>query len=170
MAPASTTLLAAAAASLLLGHALAIGSSHPDPDIMHVSNLNTPDGAVQWTQAQDTAALAAHMGHQVGDGTSQNDEAEGSRPVTAHDQILAHPAQGEDGYPSGESTPLGGRPELQPELKRAEGGGWGGGGGTGAVLLRRETSAAPTVYGVSIWLILAWLALLYLMYKTGSMF
>lgn len=65
-----------------------------------------------------------------------------------------------------ESMPLDGRPELQPELKRSE----GGGEGRGVVLLRRETSAAPTVYGVSIWLILAWLALLYLMFKTGSMF
>lgn len=172
MTPASTTLLAAAAASLLLGHALAIGMSHPDPDIMRVRNLNTPDGAVQWTQAQDTAALAAHTGHHVGDETSKDDEGEtkGPPPATEHDQIPTHPAQDDDGYPSTGSMPLGGRPEVQPELKRSEGRGGVGGEGTGAVLLRRETSAAPTVFGVSIWLILAWLALLYLMYKTGSMF
>lgn len=30
------------------------------------------------------------------------------------------------------------------------------------------TSAAPTVFGVSIYLIIAWLALLYLMFRTGS--
>lgn len=65
-----------------------------------------------------------------------------------------------------DSKPLDGGPELQPELKRSV----DGGEGAGVVLLRSETSAAPTIYGVSIWLIITWLALLYLMYKTGSMF
>lgn len=67
-----------------------------------------------------------------------------------------------------DSTPLDGGPELQPELKRSVDGGEGA--GAGVVLLGRQTSAAPTIYGVSIWLIITWLALMYLMYKTGSMF
>lgn len=158
MIPTSTAVFVAAAASLLLGPALAIGNSHPAPDIMHTHNLK-PDDVVQWLPSQDTAAPAAFMGHQVG---HETDNEEG----TAHEQILTHRPQGDNEYSTMESTPLDGGPEQQAELKRSE----NGGEGKGAVLLRRETSAAPTVFGVSIWLIIAWLGLMYLMYKTGSMF
>lgn len=170
MIPSSTAVFAAAAAaSLLLGPALAIGSSHPDPDIS-VHNLK-PDDAVPWAPEQDTAASAARAGYQVSHETDYDDEgdddddegAEVLSQATVHEQIPTHPPQGDKGRPTVESGPLDGGP---PELKRSE----DGAEGTGAVLLRRETSAAPTVFGVSIWLILAWLALLYLMYKTGSMF
>lgn len=106
------------------------------------------------------------MGHQVGHGTDDKEGTEGSPQTTAHDQILTHRPQGDPDYSAVESTLLDGGPELQPELKRSE----DGAEGRGVVLLSRETSAAPTIYGVSIWLILAWLALMYLMYKTGSMF
>ncbi|KAK7702260.1 hypothetical protein SLS64_009838 [Diaporthe eres] len=158
MIPTSTAVFVAAAASLLLGPALAIGNSHPAPDIMHAHNLK-PDDVVQWPSSQDTAAPAAFTGHQVG---QETDNEEG----TAHEEILTHRPQGDNEYSTVESTPLDGGPELQLELKRSE----DGAEGTGAVLLRRETSAAPKVFGVSIWLIIAWLGLMYLMYKTGSMF
>ncbi|KAG6355566.1 hypothetical protein INS49_003528 [Diaporthe citri] len=164
MIPTSAAVFFAAAASLLLGPVLAIGSSHPGPYIMRTHDLK-PDDAVQWHAVQDTAAPAAFMGHQVGHKTDNEEGTEGSQ-ATAHQQILTHQPQGDYEYSTVESTPLDGGPELQPELKRSE----DGGEGTGAVLLRRETSAAPTVFGVSIWLIIAWLGLLYLMYKTGSMF
>lgn len=164
MIASSTTAFATAAASLLLAPALAIGSLLPDSDIIRVHELR-PDEAVQWPSAQDNSATAAFMGHQMSHETN-DDDAEGSPQTTAHDQILTHRPQGDNDYSTGESTPLDGGPELQPELKRSV----DGDEGTGAVLLSRETSAAPTIYGVSIWLILAWLALMYLMYKTGSMF
>lgn len=161
MIPSSTTAFAAAAASLLLGPALAIGNSHPDSDIMRVHNLKL-DEAVQWPSAQDAAALEGdQVGHEV-----DEERTERSPQTTAHDQILTHRPQGDKDYSTMENTPLDGGPELQPELKRSV----DGSEGAGAVLLRRETSAAPTIYGVSIWLIITWLALLYLMYKTGSMF
>lgn len=164
--PASTAVFAAAAASLLLGPALAIGSSHPHSDIIRVHNLNKPDEAVRWPSAQDTAAPAALNGQQVSPEESEDEGAEGTAQVKVAESTPVREPQGDNRAPATESTPLDGRPELQPELKRSG----DGGVGTGAVLLRRETSAAPTIYGVSIWLILAWLALLYLMYKTGSMF
>ncbi|KKY35253.1 hypothetical protein UCDDA912_g04798 [Diaporthe ampelina] len=132
---------------------------------MRVHNLK-PDGAVPWPLAQDTAAPAALTGYQVDHETDDDKGAEGPSQATVHEQITTHQPQSDKEYPTVGRTPLDGRPELQPELKRSE----DGGKGAGAVLLRRETSAAPTVFGVSIWLILAWLALLYLMYKTGSMF
>lgn len=165
MIPTSTAVFVATAASLVLGPAPALGSSHPDPYIMRVHNLK-PDDAVQRPSAQDIAALAAHMEYQVSHETDHEESTEGSPQATAHEQILTHRPQGDNEYSTVESTPLDGGPGLQPELKRSE----NGGEGTGAVLLRRETSAAPTVFGVSIWLIIAWLALMYLMYKTGSMF
>lgn len=164
MIPSITTAFAAAAASLLLGPALAIGNSLPDSDIMRVHNLK-PDEAVQWPSAQDTSAPAALRGHQV-DETDSEEGTEGSPQTTAHEQITTHRPQGDKDYSTMDSTPLDGGPELQPELKRS----LDGGEGAGAVLLGREASAAPTIYGVSIWLIITWLALLYLMYKTGSMF
>lgn len=164
MIPTSTALFAAAAASLLLGPALAIHTSHPDTDIMRVHNLR-PDAAVQWSPAQDTAAPAALSGYQVSPEESEDEGAEGTAQVKVHESTLLREPQSDNGVPAMESTPLDGRPQPQPELKRSE----DGGVGTGAVLVKRETSAAPTIYGVSIWLILAWLALLYLMYKTGSM-
>lgn len=165
MIPTSTTVFVAAAGSLLLGTAPAIGSSHPAPDIMRVHNLK-PIDSVRWHPAQDAAAPAAFTGHQVGHETDNEDGTEGSPQAIAHEQILTHRPQGDNDYSTVESTPLEGGPDLQPELKRSE----DRGEGAGAVLLRRETSAAPTVFGVSIWLIIAWLGLLYLMYKTGSMF
>lgn len=165
MIPTSTAVSVAATASLLLGPALAIGNSHPAPDIMRAHNIK-PDDVVQWPQSQDTAAPAAFIGHQVGHETDNEEGTEGSPQATAHEQILTHQPQDDNEYSTVESMPLDGGPELQPELKRSE----DGGEGTGAVLLRTETSAAPTVFGVSIWLIIAWLGLLYLMYKTGSMF
>ncbi|KAG8160877.1 hypothetical protein KVR01_009141 [Diaporthe batatas] len=133
MVPSSTALItAAAAASLLLGPALATGSSYPDPAISRPQNLNS-DGPV----AAHAAAEADQASHEMDDDESA-----------------------EVGVPE-EDWPL----DWQPELKRSE----AGGEEEGRVLLKRETSAAPTIYGVSIWLILAWLALLYLMYKTGSL-
>lgn len=166
--PTSTAAFATAAASLLLGPALAIGSSQPGPDIMRLHNLIKPDEAVRWPSAQDTAAPAALSGHQISPEESEDEGAEGTSQGKVHESTLTQEPQSDNGAPATESTPLDGRPGLQPELelKRSE----DGGAGTGAVLLGRETSAAPTIYGVSIWLILAWLALLYLMYKTGSMF
>lgn len=158
MIPSSTAVFTAAAASLLLGPALAISSSHPDPDITH--NLKT-DGPVQWPQAQDATAPA---GYQVSHETDENEDegAGGASAVAVLKSPLMRPS--DSGVPASESMPLGGGSELerQPELRRSEDG--------RAVLMRRETSAAPTIYGVSIWLIIAWLGLLYLMYKTGSMF
>lgn len=165
MVPASTTVFATAAASLLLGPALAIGSSHPDADIMRAHNFK-PDDALQLSPEQDTASPTGIMGNQVGQETHEDESAHGSSQAAVREQILTHLPQGENKYPTTESTLLDGGPELQPELKRSE----DGGSGAGAVLLRRETSAAPTIYGVSIWLIIMWLGLLYLMYKTGSMF
>lgn len=162
MIPSSTAVFTAAAASLLLGPALAISSSHSDPDITH--NLKTDD-PVQWPQAQDATAPA---GHQVSHETDEDEGAEGAPGVAVLDKSTLIGEPSDSGVPASESRPLDGGSgfERQPELRRSE----DGGEAAGTVLLRRETSAAPTIYGVSIWLIIAWLGLLYLMYKTGSLF
>lgn len=163
MIPSSTALVtAAAAASLLLGPALATSSSHPDPAISRPQNLDTDD-PVQRPQSQDAAAAHKDVkGDQVNHETDEGESAEGGVPeVTVFKSTLKPEPQSDSGVPGSEGTPL----DWQQELKRSE----DGGEEERSVLLRREPSAAPTIYGVSIWLILAWLALLYLMYKTGSL-
>lgn len=166
MIPSSTAVFTAAAASLLLGPALATSSSHPDPEILRAQTLN-PDGPARWLQAQDAAAPTALTGGSVSHATDEDEgAAEGAPGVAVSESTVTRETQSDGGIPASEGTPLDGRPELklQPELRRSQDGGEGG-----TVLLRRETSAAPTIYGVSIWLILAWLGLLYLMYRTGSL-
>lgn len=162
MIPSSIALVtSAAAAGLLLGPALATSSSHPDPDISRPQNLNS-DSAVHWQQSQDAAAHGDVTGDQVNHETYEDESVEGGVPeVTIFKPTLTPESQSDSAVPESEGTPL----DWQPELKRSE----DGGEERRTVLLRRETSAAPTIYGVSIWLILAWLALLYLMYKTGSL-
>ncbi|POS76719.1 hypothetical protein DHEL01_v204890 [Diaporthe helianthi] len=162
MRPSSTTLLTVAtAASLVLGPALATGSSQPDPDISRWQNLNS-DGPVHWQQSQDAAA---HADQQVSHETRADEEesADGRVPgdTVIGSTLTSEPQQSDSWLLGSEGTPL----DWQPELKRSE----DGGEERRRVLMRRETSAAATIYGVSIWLILAWVALLYLMYKTGSL-
>jgi hypothetical protein len=150
MIPSSTAVLtaAAAAASLLLGPALATSSSQPDHIVLPTGHLN-PDHPVQWHQAKDAKAL---QGYPVKHETAEDEGDEGASGYTVPASRLITE----------------GRPDLeqQAELRRWE----DEVEGRGAVLVRRETSAAPTIFGFSIWLIIAWLILLYLMYNTGSMF
>ncbi|KAK2614608.1 hypothetical protein N8I77_001417 [Diaporthe amygdali] len=173
MIPASTAtaVFLAAAASLLLRPALAISSSNLGNDIVHVHKLN-PGDFEYWAQAQDTTAPVAHIGHQIGYETDKDEGAERvtqamvQQPGFVGEQTPTQLPKDDNRYLAMEGTPLDGGSEPELRLKRSE----DGGEVVGPVLLSRETSAAPTVFGVSIWLILAWLALLYFMYKTGSMF
>ncbi|KAI3393507.1 hypothetical protein diail_4184 [Diaporthe ilicicola] len=170
MVPSSTAtaVFLAGAASPLLKPALATSNSHLNPDIMHAHNFNPSGIAAQWSQpqAQDAAAPAVHMEHQDGLETNEHDGTEGTEApqstASEYEQTLTQQPQDDNAYSATGRMPLDGGAELK--LKRSEE------GGGGAVLLTRETSAAPTIFGFSIWLILVWLALLYLMYKTGSMF
>lgn len=171
MVPSSTAtaVFLAAAASLLLKPALATSSSRLNPNIAHEQMrafINPGAVVLPWSlpQAPDAAAPSAH-------GESDEDDRTGREwspqsTVQKHEKIVTQNPQSDNEYSAMEGIPLDGGPELK--LKRSEG--EGEGEGEGAVLLARETSAAPTVFGVSIWLILAWLGLLYLMFKTGSMF
>lgn len=142
----------------LLGNLLLVqvlASAQPNPQAASVRSQDKIDsrGAIDWLEFR------------AAPGAVDDDLALASRGCDEQ-TAQADAAEALDERPQPEFTGVGGKAKLEWTLQQRK----------LAVADMHErsssspavTSAAPTVFGVSIYLIVAWLALLYLMFRTGS--